>query len=100
MTKLTIALTEMVEKGADADLLKHMTQFFAQRMMEFDVEGQCSAGFDVKSPYRSIAAMATVIAFGKPAPATLTRRSRSCAKAATFLAFLNLDVPPRRPWRR
>lgn len=49
MTKLTIALTEMVEKGADADLLKHMTQFFAQRMMEFDVEGQCSAGFDVKS---------------------------------------------------
>ena len=27
--------------------------FVAQRMMEFDVEGQCGAGFDVKSPYRT-----------------------------------------------
>lgn len=39
MTKPTIALTELVEKGADADLLKQMIQFVAQRMMEFDVEG-------------------------------------------------------------
>ena len=43
MTKPTIALTESVEKGADADLLKQMIQFVAQRMMEFDVEGLCGA---------------------------------------------------------
>ena len=53
MTKPTIALTELVEKGADADLLKQMIQFVAQRMMEFDVEGLCGAGFDVKSPGRT-----------------------------------------------
>jgi putative transposase len=53
MTKPTIALTELVEKGADADLLKQMIQFVAQRMMEFDVEGLCGAGFDVKSPDRT-----------------------------------------------
>ena len=52
MTKPTIALTELVEKGADADLLKQMIQFVAQRMMEFDVESLCGAGFDVKSPDR------------------------------------------------
>ncbi len=46
-------MTELVEKGADADLLKQMIQFVAQRMMEFDVEGLCGAGFDVKSPDRT-----------------------------------------------
>ncbi len=49
MTKPTMALTELVEKGTDADLLKQMIQFVAQRMMEFDVESLCGAGFDVKS---------------------------------------------------
>lgn len=53
MTKPTIALTELVENGADADLLKQMSQFVAQRMMEFDVEGLCGAGFDVKNPGRT-----------------------------------------------
>ncbi len=52
MTKPTIALTELVEKGADADLLKQMTQCVAQHMMELDVEGLCGTGFDVKSPER------------------------------------------------
>jgi putative transposase len=33
MTKPTIALTELVEKGEDADLLKQMIQFVAYRMM-------------------------------------------------------------------
>ncbi|KPX17493.1 hypothetical protein ALO73_200114 [Pseudomonas syringae pv. daphniphylli] len=30
-----------------------MIQFVAQRMMEFDVESLCGAGFDVKSPDRT-----------------------------------------------
>lgn len=92
MTKPTIALTELVEKGADADLLKQMIQFVAQRMMEFDVEGLCGAGFDVKAQTGQTAATATVIASGKPARVALTLRSPSCAKAATFLIFLSLDV--------
>lgn len=53
MAKPTIALTELVEKVADADLLMQMIQCFAQRMMEFDVEILCGAGFEVKSPYRT-----------------------------------------------
>jgi len=31
-TKTNIALAELAEKGADADLLKQMIQFVAQRM--------------------------------------------------------------------
>ncbi len=50
--KATIALTELAEKGADADLLRHMIQFVAQRMMEMDVEALCAAAYGERSPER------------------------------------------------
>lgn len=52
MTNLTIALSELAEKGADIDVLRQMVQFMAQRLMELDVEGRCGAGYDEKSPER------------------------------------------------
>jgi len=51
-TKSTIALTELAEKGADADLLRDMIQFVAQRMMEMDVESLCAAFYGERSPER------------------------------------------------
>ena len=48
MANPTIALTDLVEKGADADLLRQMVQFMAQRLMELDVETLCGAGYDQK----------------------------------------------------
>jgi len=53
MTKHTIALDELAEKGPDADLLRHMIQFVAQRLMELDIETRCGAGYGVKSEDRS-----------------------------------------------
>jgi putative transposase len=53
MTKPTMALAELAEKGADADLLREMIQFIAQRMMEMDVEGLCAAGYGERSPERA-----------------------------------------------
>ena len=53
MTKPTMALAELAEKGADADLLREMIQYVAQRMMEMDVEGRCGAGFGERSPERT-----------------------------------------------
>ena len=50
MTNLTIALSELAEKGADIDVLRQMVQFMAQRLMEIDVEGRCGAGYDEKAP--------------------------------------------------
>lgn len=43
MTKASIALTELAEKGADVDLVREMLQFVAQRLMDADVEGLCGA---------------------------------------------------------
>lgn len=51
-TKTNIALAELAEKGADADLLKQMIQYVAQRMMEMDAENLCAAGYGERSAER------------------------------------------------
>ena len=53
MTKPNMALSELAEKGADADLLREMIQYLAQRMMEMDVEGRCAAAYGERSPERT-----------------------------------------------
>jgi len=53
MTKATMALTELAEKGPDVDVLRQMIQFVAQRLMDLDVETLCGAGYDVKSAERA-----------------------------------------------
>ena len=52
MTKAMMALSELAEKTPDADVLRQMIQFVAQRMMEMDAEALCGAGYDVKSAER------------------------------------------------
>jgi putative transposase len=51
-TKPTMALAELTEKGADADLLQRMIQFVAQRMMDMDAESLCAAAYGERSPDR------------------------------------------------
>ncbi len=53
MTKASMALSELAEKGADADLLREMIPFVAQRMMEMDVEGLCAAAYGERSAERT-----------------------------------------------
>jgi hypothetical protein len=48
----SIALADLLEKGADADLLRQMIQHVAQRMMEMDAEGICAAAYGERSPER------------------------------------------------
>ena len=45
MTKPSIALTELAEKGADVDVLREMLQFVTHRLMEMDVDGRCGASY-------------------------------------------------------
>jgi putative transposase len=45
MTKATMALADLAEKGADVDVLREMLQFVAERLMDADVEGRCRAGY-------------------------------------------------------
>ena len=43
MTTATIALSELAEKGADADFIRQTLQHALQRLMEMDVEALCQA---------------------------------------------------------
>jgi putative transposase len=52
MAKPSIALTDLVEKGADADLLRQMVQHVVERVMEMDVDNLCGAGYGARSPDR------------------------------------------------
>jgi putative transposase len=52
MTNANIALTELAEKGADADFIKQTLQFALQRLMEMDVEALCRAAYGERSDER------------------------------------------------
>ena len=67
-TKPNMALAELTEKGADADLLREMIQFVAQRMMEMDAESLCAAAYAERSPERATAATVTASGCGRRAP--------------------------------
>ena len=53
MTKPSMALSELVEKGADGDFLRQMVQYVAQCLMDMDVEGLCGAGYGERNPERA-----------------------------------------------
>jgi len=52
MTDTTIALSELAEKGADADFIRQTVQQALQRLMEMDVEALCQAAYGERSDER------------------------------------------------
>ena len=52
MTVEMMSLCGLLEKSPDADLLREMISFAAQRLMEMEVGGLTGAGFGEKSPER------------------------------------------------
>jgi len=54
MTDEMMALRSMLEKGADADVLREMIGFAAQRLMELEVQGLTGAGHGERSADRLV----------------------------------------------
>ena len=52
MTDEMMNLRALLEKSSDADLLREMIGFTAQRLMELEVEGFTGAAYGEKSPER------------------------------------------------
>jgi len=52
MTDTTMALSELAEKGADADFIRQTLQHALQRLMEMDVESLCQAAYGERSDER------------------------------------------------
>ena len=92
MTKAMMDLRELVEKSGDADLLKEMIGFAAERLMELEVGVRAGAAYGAKP-----SAMATGNVTGRPGPAMSNCGSRSCAQAATSRPSWSLTAPSRKP---
>ena len=54
MTEDMMTLRTLMEKTADADLLREMIGFAAHRLMEMEVEGFTGAAWGEKSPERLV----------------------------------------------
>jgi putative transposase len=52
MTDATIALSELAEKGAEADFIRQTLQHALQRLMEMDVEALCQAAYGQRNDER------------------------------------------------
>ena len=82
MTNDMMNVRSLVEKSADADLLREMIGFAAERLMELEVGGATGADFGEKNPMRLAQRNATVIVTGRRGPETSSFASQSCARAA------------------
>lgn len=54
MTDPVMHLRSLVEKALDADILRDMILFAAERLMEMEVGGLTGAGYSEKSPSRLV----------------------------------------------
>jgi hypothetical protein len=90
LTDDSIALSEVLEKSADADLLREMIGFAAERLMEPDVQALTSAGCGRRAPGRSTW---TSLGSGRPAISGLPGSCRGCGRVRVVGRRLARTLP-------
>jgi putative transposase len=70
MTDDSIALRELLEKSSDADLLREMIGFAAERLMELEVQGLTGAAHGERSKPRPSGSSSCAGSSGAGSPAS------------------------------
>ncbi len=53
MTKVSMALAELAEKGPDSDIVRELVSHVVQRLMSFEVQNLCEAGYGERTEDRA-----------------------------------------------
>ena len=88
MTNETMNLRALLEKSSDADLLREMIGFTAQRLMELEVESKTGAGYGEKSVDRLVQRNGFRDRFWETRAGTVELRIPKLRKGSYFPAFL------------
>jgi hypothetical protein len=88
MTDEMIALRSMLEKGTDADLLREMIGFAAQRLMELEVQALTGAAPGERSPDRLVQRNGYRDRDGETRAGTVERRIPKLRSGSYFPGFL------------
>ena len=96
MTEDKMDLQALLAKSPDADFLREMIGFAAERLMELEVGAATGAAYGEKSAERLASATAIAIVIGRHVPARSSSRSPGSGPAPTFPASSSLGGLPRR----
>jgi transposase-like protein len=88
MTDEIMNLRTLLEKSSDADLLREMIGFTAQRLMELEVEGKTGAGYGEKSAERLVQRNGYRDRLWETRAGTVELRIPKLRKGSYFPAFL------------
>src|SRR3954466_67138 len=96
MTNDRMALLDLIEKSADADLVRAMLAFAAERLMDLEVETLTGAPAGVRSPERLNRETAIASGPGTHGQAGSIWLSRNSGRAPTFRPSWSHAAQPRR----